>query len=49
MGAGGQDCPVLEEFWDNTFSFPWWVGIPDDTIDYLVTSLKASIRELERE
>ncbi len=35
LGAGEQDCPVLESWWDDSFSFPWWCGMPDDTIDYL--------------
>jgi len=47
LGAGEQDCPVLEGWCDNSFSFPWWCGIPDETIDYLVTSLKEAIAELK--
>ncbi len=47
MGFGKQDCPVLESWWDSSFSFPWWCGIPDDTIDYLVQSLKAAVKKLK--
>ncbi len=47
LGAGEHDCPVLERWWDNSFSFPWWCGIPDETIDYLVSSLKDAIVELK--
>ncbi len=47
LGAGEQDCPVLEGWWDNSFSFPWWCGISDETIDYLVSSLKETIAELK--
>jgi len=47
LGAGEHDCPVLESWWDNSFSFPWWCGIPDETIDYLVSSLKEAIAELK--
>ena len=47
LGAGEHDCPVLEAWWDNTFSFPWWCGIPDETIRYLVSSLKAAIAALK--
>jgi dTDP-4-amino-4,6-dideoxygalactose transaminase len=47
LGAGKQDCPVLEGWWDNSFSFPWWCGMSDDTIDYLVASLKAAIGRLK--
>ncbi|MBN1146025.1 MAG: hypothetical protein JXA78_02120 [Anaerolineales bacterium] len=28
LGAGDQDCPVLEKWWDNSFSLPWWIGMP---------------------
>jgi len=46
LGAGEQNCPTLEGWWDNSFSFPWWIGIPDETLDYLVSSLKAGIAYL---
>ena len=46
LGAGENDCPVLESWWDNSFSFPWWIGMPDETLDYLVSSLKAGIDTL---
>lgn len=47
LGAGEHDCPLLESWWDNSFSLPWWAGIPDDTLDYLVSSLKAAIARLK--
>jgi len=47
LGASEHDTPVLEEWWDNSFSFPWWVGMPDETMDYLVDSLKAGIAALK--
>ena len=47
MGAGEHDCPVLEAWWDNSFSLPWWCGIPDETIGYLVASLKEAIVTLK--
>ncbi len=47
FGAGSHDCPVLESWWDNSFSFPWWNGISDGMIDYLVTSLKSAVDELK--
>ena len=47
LGAAEYDCPVLEGWWDNTFSFPWWCGIPDDVIDYLVSSSKTAIDRLK--
>ena len=47
LGAGEHDCPVLEKWWDNYVSLPWWCGIPDETIDYLVSSVKETIAELK--
>lgn len=47
LGAGDQDCPVLERWWDNSFSFPWWCGMSNETINYLVSSLKETIAELK--
>lgn len=47
LGAGEQDCPVLEQWWDNSFSFPWWCGMPDDTIEYMVSSLKSAVADLK--
>jgi dTDP-4-amino-4,6-dideoxygalactose transaminase len=43
LGAGGHNCPILESWWDNTFSFPWWCGMLDETIDYLTSALTAAI------
>jgi dTDP-4-amino-4,6-dideoxygalactose transaminase len=47
LGAGAQDCPVLEAWWGNSFSLPWWSGIPDDTMAYVVSSVKAAISRLK--
>ena len=47
LGAAEQDCPILEGWWDNSFSFPWWIGMPDETLDYLVDSVKAGIASLK--
>ncbi len=47
LGAGEYDCPVLESWWDNSFSFPWWCGMDDETIEYLTSSLKAAIKKLK--
>jgi len=47
LDAGEHDCPVLESWWGNSFSFPWWCGIPDETIDYLVSSTKSGIATLK--
>ncbi len=47
-GQGEFDCPVVEGWWDNSFSFPWWLGIPDETIEYMCASLKAAVEELRK-
>ena len=47
MGFGEQDCPTLEGWWDNSFSFPWWIGMPDETLDYLIASVKAGIAAMK--
>jgi dTDP-4-amino-4,6-dideoxygalactose transaminase len=47
LGAADQQCPVLDDWWDNSFSFPWWIGMPEETMDYLVDSLKAGIASLK--
>ncbi len=49
MGFGDQDCPVLEKWWDDSFSFPWWCDMPDETIDYLVESAAAVVQELKEQ
>ena len=47
MGFGEQDCPLLDSWWDNSFSLPWWCGMPDETLEYMVDSVKSAIRELK--
>ncbi len=47
LGAGAHDTPVLDDWWDNSFSLPWWIGMPDETLDYLIDSLKAGISALK--
>ena len=47
LGMGEQNCPVLNDWWDNSFSLPWWIGMPDETLDYLVDSVKAGIAALK--
>ena len=48
LGAAEHDCPVLEGWWDNSFSFPWWAGMDDETINYLTSSTKAAIAKLKQ-
>lgn len=49
LGAGAHNCPVLEAWWDNSFSLPWWRGIPDETLDYFASSVKAAMATLKGE
>lgn len=48
LGAGHHDCPVLEKWWDNSFSVPMWCGMPDDTLVYITDSIKAAINDLKK-
>jgi len=47
MNAGQADCPVLEGWWDNTFSFPWWCAPDDEAIHYMVNAVKSAIDALK--
>ena len=47
LGMGDHDCPVVDKWWDNSFSFPWWCGIDDETIDYMCEALKCAIEDLK--
>lgn len=46
MGFGRHDCPILEKWWDNSFSFPWWCGIPDETLNYLIEAARVAINRV---
>jgi len=48
MGFGTADCPNLEAYWDHSFSFPWWCGIPDETIDYMIDCTHKAIAKLRK-
>ncbi len=47
LGAGAFDCPVLESWWDNSFSLPWWCGISDDDLTIMTDSIRDAVRELK--
>ena len=47
MGQGDHDCPVLEKFWDNSFSVPMWCGMEDDVIEIIADSIKDAIADLK--
>ena len=46
-GFGKADCPVLDKWWDNSFSFPWWGNMSEDDLNYFITCTKAAIAELK--
>lgn len=47
MGFGEADTPVLDAWWDNSFSFPWWCGITDEELDIMTSSLIEAVAELK--
>lgn len=47
LGCGEHDCPVLESWWDNTFSVPMWCGMDDETLVLIADSVKAAIADLK--
>ena len=49
MGFGEANCPNLEAYWDNSFSFPWWMGMPDETLDYIIEATKKTLDRLRSE
>ena len=49
MGVGDHDCPILDSWWDNSFSLPWWCGMSNETLDYLASSLKQAIAQLKNQ
>jgi dTDP-4-amino-4,6-dideoxygalactose transaminase len=48
MGCEAADCPNLEAYWDHSFSFPWWCGIPDETIDYMADCAHKAIAKMRK-
>ena len=48
LGAGEFDCPVLERWWDNSFSVPMWCGMEDEVLEIISGSIKSAIADLKR-
>lgn len=46
-GMGQYDCPVLDEWWDNSFSLPWWCGIDDESLKIMTDGLKNAVADLK--
>ena len=47
LGAGEFDCPVLESWWDNSFSVPMWCGMDDEVLVTIADSVKGAIADLK--
>ena len=47
LSAGAFDCPVLESWWDNTFSVPMWIGMTDEELEIIAGSIKSAIADLK--
>jgi len=47
MGFGEADCPNLETFWSNSFSYPWCLDIGEEKLDYMADRTYQSIIELK--
>ena len=49
MGFAEHDCPQLEAYWDSSFSWPWWCGMPDGTLNELIDCTHKAIDRLKGE
>ncbi len=47
LGAGTFDCPVLESWWDNSFSLPMWCGMDDSVLETIARAVKDAVAELK--
>lgn len=47
LGAGDFDCPVLESWWDNSFSVPMWCGMEDEVLETIADAVKSAIADLK--
>ncbi|MFN7992707.1 MAG: DegT/DnrJ/EryC1/StrS family aminotransferase [Bryobacteraceae bacterium] len=46
MGLGDADCPNLEDYWPTSYSYPWWCGVPDETLTYMAASTLEAVAQL---
>ena len=47
LGAGEHDTPVLDAWWDNSFSLPWWCGITDEELGIMTDAIRDAVAELK--
>jgi dTDP-4-amino-4,6-dideoxygalactose transaminase len=48
MGFGQADCPNLERYWPASYSYPWWCGMPRETLDYMADATLAAVARLRK-
>lgn len=47
LGMQDHDCPVLERWWDQSFSLPMWCGMTDETLRVISDAVHAAIQDLK--
>jgi len=47
LGMGEHDCPVLDKWWDNSFSLPMWSGMSRETLETIADAVRAAVAELK--
>lgn len=48
FGYGHIHLPNTDRFFDNMLSFPFWSGIPKETLRYMVESIRGAVERLRR-
>jgi dTDP-4-amino-4,6-dideoxygalactose transaminase len=46
FGYGNLHLPNTDHFFDNMVSFPFWSGIPQETLHYMVASIREAVEKL---
>ena len=47
LGAGEHDCPVLDAWWDNSFSVPMWSGMSDEVLQTIADAVRSAVADLK--
>lgn len=47
LGAGEFDCPVLDKWWDNSFSVPMWIGMDDAVLKTIADAIRDAVADLK--
>ncbi len=48
FGYGEADCPETDRFFDNMISFPWWTDMPQETVEYMIDSIRRALEKLRQ-